>query len=637
MGFLVEALHQRVPEYAVLYERSLQEPEAFWRGVAHLLSWDRFPTQIRSVRVAPPEVQIRWYEDGLLNAAYNAVGRHAKQSPQRVAFYWEPDDPQKEGRMLTYADLERDMQTMAGILRYLGVQKGDRVAIYLPMIPEAIAATLACAQIGAVHTVVFAGFSVEALRSRLIDSGAKVLITTEKSPRGGKETALYQQALQAVVGTAVEHLLVIDEPPDPFRPSSHMEYSYQALREKVVPDTAYPAMQAEDPLFILYTSGSTGKPKGLLHTTGGYLVYAAHTFQLVFDYRPEDVYFCAADIGWITGHTYLVYGPLCNGATQVLFQGTPTHPTPARLWEIVDKYGVSILYTSPTAIRALMREGDSWVHRTRRTSLRLLGSVGEPINPEAWRWYHEVVGQKRCPIVDTWWQTETGGICLSPIPKLHAVQKPGSATYPLPGIESALLDENGREIAGPGEGILVLKGFWPGQARTLWGDPRRFYETYFAPAPGYYYTGDGARLDEEGCSWVFGRIDDVLKVSGHRLGTAEIESALVAHPAVAEAAVVGYPHPIKGEGIYAFVVLQKQAVPPTEAELVETVRLQIGPIAKPDVIQIVPDLPKTRSGKIMRRILRKIVRGESDFGDTSTLAEPSIVEQLWAGRRPLPV
>ena len=644
MDFWRELLRRQAPAYADLYERSLREPEAFWKEAKEILSWDRFPTKIRHYEVHIPEnsfdtprVDIRWYEDGLLNAAYNAVGRHAQATPDRIALYWEPDHPDAPSRPLTYAELEREVHQIAGILKHLGIQKGDRVAIYLPMIPEVIAAMLACAQIGAIHTVVFAGFSTEALRARIMDSQAKLLITTEHSPRGGKVTPLYQQAVPATEGTPIEHILVIDSPDRPFSARVANHHSYQSLRQQVAPYTEYPSMQAEDPLFILYTSGSTGKPKGLLHTTGGYLVYAAHTFRLVFDYRSEDVYFCAADVGWITGHTYLVYGPLCNGATQVLFQGTPTYPTPARLWEIVDKYGVSILYTSPTAIRALMREGDHWVHQSKRARLRLLGSVGEPINPEAWRWYHEVVGRGRCPIVDTWWQTETGGICLSPLPALHAVQKPGSATYPLPGIEPVILDTEGKERTAPGEGILLLKGTWPGQARTLWGDPKRFYEVYFAPYPGYYYTGDGAKVDEDGCFWIYGRIDDVLKVSGHRLGTAEIESALVAHPAVAEAAVVGYPHPVKGEGIYAFVVLHKEAVPPSENELIEAVRQQVGPIAKPDAIQIAPDLPKTRSGKIMRRILRKIVAGERDFGDTSTLADPLVVEALWEGRRSLPV
>jgi acetyl-CoA synthetase len=643
MAFWLEAAQRLAPQYAALYARSIREPDTFWKEIAEILTWARFPTKISHFAIhhptSPtdkPHVDIRWYEDGLLNAAYNTVGRHARSHPDRVAFYWEPDHPDTPGRQITYAELEKEVHHVAGILRHLGIQKGDRVAIYLPMIPETIAAMLACAQIGAIHTVVFAGFSTEALRSRLLDSQAKLLITTEESPRGGKVTPLYQQAIASAEGTAVEHILVIDTPEKPFAPPATHHHSYQALKASIPPYTDYPPMQAEDPLFILYTSGSTGKPKGLLHTTGGYLVYTAYTFRLVFDYKPEDVYFCAADVGWITGHSYLVYGPLCNGATQVLFQGTPTYPTPGRLWQIVDKYGVSILYTSPTAIRALMREGDRWVHQSRRDRLRLLGSVGEPINPEAWRWYHDVVGKGQCPIVDTWWQTETGGISISPLPALHNVQKPGSATYPLPGIQPVLLTPEGQELSSPGEGILALKGSWPGQGRTLWGDAQRFYEVYFAPYPGYYYTGDGARIDEDGCFWIYGRIDDVLKVAGHRLGTADIESALVAHPAVAEAAVVGFPHPIKGEGIYAFVVLQKDMPPPTEAELIETVRQQVGPIAKPDVIHIAPDLPKTRSGKIMRRILRKIATGERDFGDTSTLADPAVVEVLWEGRRPLP-
>ncbi len=644
MPFWLETLRRHAPQYAALYERSIKEPDAFWKEAAEILTWTRFPTKISHFVIhhptSPadkPHIDIRWYEDGLLNAAYNAVGRHARSHPDRIAFYWEPDHPDTRGRQITYAELEKEVHHIAGILRHLGIRKGDRVAVYLPMIPETIAAMLACAQIGAIHTVVFAGFSVEALRSRIQDSQARLLITTELSPRGGKVTPLYQQAAAAAENTSIEHILIIDTPEKPFSPQAPHQHSYQALKATIPPSTDYPPMQAEDPLFILYTSGSTGKPKGLLHTTGGHLVYAAYTFRLVFDYQPEDIYFCAADVGWITGHSYLVYGPLVSGATQVLFQGTPTYPTPGRLWEIVDKYGVSILYTSPTAIRALMREGERWVYQSRRERLRLLGSVGEPINPEAWRWYHDVVVKGQCPIVDTWWQTETGGICISPLPSLHNVQKPGSATYPLPGIQPVLLTPEGKEHTAPGEGLLALKGTWPGQARTLWGDPQRFYEVYFAPYPGYYYTGDGAKVDEDGCFWIYGRIDDVLKVAGHRLGTAEIESALVAHPAVAEAAVVGFPHPIKGEGIYAFVVLQKDALPPPEAELIETVRQQVGPIAKPDVIQIAPDLPKTRSGKIMRRILRKIVGGERDFGDTSTLADPSVVELLWEGRRPLPV
>ncbi len=553
MPFWLETLRRHAPQYAALYERSIVEPDAFWKEAAEILTWTRFPTKISHFVIhhptSPadkPHIDIRWYEDGLLNAAYNAVGRHARSHPDRIAFYWEPDHPDTRGRQITYAELEKEVHHIAGILRHLGIRKGDRVAVYLPMIPETIAAMLACAQIGAIHTVVFAGFSVEALRSRIQDSQARLLITTEPSPRGGKVTPLYQQAAAAAENTSIEHILIIDTPEKPFSPQAPHQHSYQALKATIPPSTDYPPMQAEDPLFILYTSGSTGKPKGLLHTTGGYLVYAAYTFRLVFDYKPEDIYFCAADVGWITGHSYLVYGPLVSGATQVLFQGTPTYPTPGRLWEIVDKYGVSILYTSPTAIRALMREGERWVHQSQREQLRLLGSVGEPINPEAWRWYHDVVGKGQCPIVDTWWQTETGGICISPVPSLHNVQKPGSATYPLPGIQPVLLTPEGKEFSAPGEGILALKGTWPGQARTLWGDPQHFYEVYFAPYPGYYYTGDGAKVDEDGCFWIYGRIDDVLKVAGHRLGTAEIESALVAHPAVAEAAVVGFPHPIKG-------------------------------------------------------------------------------------------
>ncbi len=628
----------KLRSYLDFYQYSLSNESDFWLRQAKLLAWERFPSMANESRLAPSEVVIRWFADGALNAAYNCVGRHAQKTPDRIALYWEPDDPRALTRQITYAELEREVHQMAGILRHLGIQKGDRVAIYLPMIPEAVIAMLACAQIGAVHTVVFGGFSAQALRLRLEHAQAKLLLTTPRGQRGGKTIPLYEEALKAIPTPGLQKLLLIDTPEMPHQPQSDLEVSYQALRQTVAPYTTYPPMQAEDPLFILYTSGSTGKPKGLLHTTGGYLVYATYTFQLVFDYQPQDIYFCTADLGWITGHSYLVYGPLSSGATQVFFAGTPTHPTPARLWEIVDKYGVSLLYTSPTAIRTLMREGDHWVRQTSRHTLRLLGSVGEPINPEAWQWYYRVVGAGRCAILDTWWQTETGGICISPLPRLHSVQKPGSATYPLPGIQAALLDAQGREIEGPGEGILVLKGFWPGQARVLWGDPKRFYETYFAPYPGYFYTGDGARRDEEGCLFIIGRIDDVLNVSGHRLGTAEIESALVSHPAVAEAAVVGFPHPIKGEGIYAFAVLRSgyDSAPALTEELVYTVRQTIGPIAKPDHIQFVPDLPKTRSGKIMRRILRKIVRNENDFGDISTLANPEIVSAIWETRKVIP-
>ncbi len=604
----------------------------FWLSRAGLLDWVRFPSQAGEWRFSDQEVFIRWYADGQLNPAFNCVDRHAARTPDRIALYWEPDDPAEAPRQYTYKALLEEVQAFAGVLAKLGIQKGDRVAIYLPMIPEAVVAMLACARIGAVHTVVFAGFSAQALAERLRDSGARLLICADEGRRGGKTLPLKAQADQAVAqAPTVEKVLVVRRTGGaiPFSPPRDLWYHEE--REKARPFSEAPPHEAETPLFILYTSGSTGKPKGLLHTTGGYLVYALHTFLEVFDYKPEDVYFCTADVGWITGHTYLVYGPLAAGATVVLFEGVPLYPTPARYWEVVDRYKVTIFYTAPTAIRALMREGEQWVQRTSRKTLRILGSVGEPINPEAWRWYYEVVGEGRCPIVDTWWQTETGGILISPRPFQTAL-KPGSATLPLPGIEPAILDASGQEIAGPGEGVLVLKKSWPGQARTLWGDHGRFVQTYFRPYPGYYFTGDGARRDEDGYYWITGRVDDVLNVSGHRLGTAEIESALVAHPAVAEAAVVGYPHPIKGEGIYAFVTL-KAGYPVSEAleaELRETVRQHIGPIAKPDVIHFVPDLPKTRSGKIMRRILRKLVRGETDFGDTSTLADPGVVQQLMA-------
>ncbi|MCS7296973.1 MAG: acetate--CoA ligase [Bacteroidia bacterium] len=614
--------------------------QAYWLDRAKLIDWIQFPTQGGEFSFTPPQVFIRWFADGKLNAAINCVDRHARRFPERLALIWEPDDPSEPNRKLTYGELLKEVQQFAGVLKRAGVQPGDRVGIYLPLIPEAIIAMLACARIGAVHTVVFAGFSTEALTSRLQDAQAKVLITADEGVRGGKIIPLKVQADQAVAhAPTIEKVILIRRTGAkvPLQPGRDIEYAEARLYDP--PFEEAQAMEAEDPLFILYTSGSTGKPKGLLHTTGGYLVYAAHTFDLVFQYKPEDIYFCTADVGWITGHTYVVYGPLAHAATVVIYEGTPLYPSPSRYWEIVDKYGVTIFYTAPTAIRALMRAGDEWVKKTARHSLRLLGSVGEPINPEAWRWYYEIVGNSRCPIVDTWWQTETGGILISPIPGQTPL-KAGSATFPLPGIQPALLDTEGKEIQGPGEGILVIKSSWPGQARTMWGDHQRFIQTYFQPYPGYYFTGDGAKRDEEGYYWITGRIDDVLNVSGHRLGTAEIESALVSHPYVAEAAVVGFPHPVKGQGIYAFVLL-KTDIPSYDtdtlkAELIETVKRVIGSIAKPDVIQIAPDLPKTRSGKIMRRILRKLVIGEEDFGDTSTLADPSVIEKLKAGYEPIP-
>lgn len=612
----------------------------YWLERAKLLDWYEFPTQEGEYSFYPPHVSIRWFGDGWLNASYNCVDRHAQRTPERIALFWESDDPAEPSRSLTYGELLTEVQLFAGVLRDLGVEKGDRVGIYLPMIPEAIIAMLACARIGAIHSVVFGGFSAEALASRLQDAEAKVLITADEGKRGGKIIPLKHQADEALTrAPSVQKVILIQRTGAAVPLKASRDFLYAELRSQARPFTEAPAMEAEHPLFILYTSGSTGKPKGLLHTTGGYLTYAAHTFELVFQYRPEDVYFCTADVGWITGHSYIVYGPLAHGATTVIFEGTPVYPTPSRYWEIVDKYGVSIFYTAPTAIRTLMRQGDSWVQRTARKTLRLLGSVGEPINPEAWRWYYEVVGEGRCPIVDTWWQTETGGILISPIPHQTPL-KAGSATLPLPHIQSALLDTQGKEIEGPGEGALVIKNSWPGQARTMWGDHKRFMDTYFAPYPGYYFTGDGARRDEEGYYWITGRMDDVLNVSGHRIGTAEVESALVSHPAVAEAAVVGFPHPIKGEGIYAFVLLRADY--PVEnpealkAELVEVVRKVIGPIAKPDVIQIAPDLPKTRSGKIMRRILRKIIVGDMNFGDISTLADASVIEKIIATKEPLP-
>ncbi|MCX8113234.1 MAG: acetate--CoA ligase [Bacteroidia bacterium] len=611
-----------------------------WLEQARLIDWERFPEQEGEYNFVPPHVYIRWFADGSLNAAYNCVDRHAARTPDRIALIWEPDDPKAPPVKLTYQALQAEVQRFAGVLKHLGVEQGDRVAIYLPMIPEAIIAMLACARIGAIHTVVFGGFSAEALAGRLIDASAKVLITADEAYRGGKVIPMKARADAAVSeARCVQHVILIRHTGASVPFTSGRDVEYAQIKESILPFTDAPAVEAEHPLFILYTSGSTGKPKGVLHTTGGYLTYAVHSFKTVFQYQPDDVYFCTADVGWITGHTYIVYGPLACGATVVIYEGIPNYPSPSRYWEIVDKYGVTIFYTAPTAIRALMRLGDSWVKGTSRKTLRLLGTVGEPINPEAWQWYHKVVGEERCPIVDTWWQTETGGILISPIPNKTRL-KPGSATHPLPGIIPALMDAEGKEISGPGEGALVIKTSWPGQARTMWGDHERFMQTYFAPYPGYYFTGDAARRDEEGYYWIIGRMDDVLNVSGHRLGTAEIESALVSHPAVAEAAVVGFPHPIKGEGIYAFVLLKAGIHVPDEeelrAELIKTVDKVIGPIAKPDLIHFAPDLPKTRSGKIMRRILRKLIVGETDFGDISTLADPSVVEKLLSTRKPLP-
>ncbi|MFN3310926.1 MAG: acetate--CoA ligase [Thermomonas sp.] len=614
-----------------------QTPEAFWAGLAQRLEWYKVPTQIKDVSYDLREFRIRWYADGELNASVNCLDRHLAEHGEKVALMFEPDDPAAPGQRITYRELHARVCRLANALRNLGVRKGDRVTIYLPMIPEAVVAMLACARIGAVHMVVFGGFAPHSIADRIADCGSKLIITADEGVRGGRKVPLkvnVDEALKLPGTQSVETVLVVRRTGAAVPMQMPRDRWFDAVVDGQ-PETCEPErMNAEDPLFILYTSGSTGKPKGVLHTTGGYLAWASYTHALAFDLKPDDVYWCTADIGWVTGHSYIVYGPLANACTQVLFEGVPNYPDVSRFWQVVDKYRVSIFYTAPTAIRALMREGEAPVKRTSRQSLRVLGSVGEPINPEAWRWYYEVVGDSRCPVVDTWWQTETGGILIAPIPGATDL-KPGSATRPLPGIRAALVDANGARLDGACEGNLVLLDSWPGQMRTVYGDHQRFIDTYFKTYPGMYFTGDGCRRDADGDYWITGRVDDVINVSGHRIGTAEVESALVAHPKVAEAAVVGFPHDLKGQGIYAYVTLVagEQESDALRAELVAWVRHEIGPIATPDAIQFAPALPKTRSGKIMRRILRKIAENAPEqLGDTSTLADPSVVDALVRGR-----
>ena len=617
--------------YRATYEASIRDPEAFWGEHGKRIDWIRPYSRVKNCSFAANSVSIRWYEDGTTNVALNCIDRHLKNRSDQTAIIWEGDDP-SESKHITYRELHDEVCRFANILRHLGVGKGDRVTIYLPMIPEAAFAMLACARIGAIHSVVFGGFSPDALANRIEGCGSKVVITADEGLRGGRKVPLKANVDKALdtVGGVVEHVIVVRRTGgkvdmDPVRDVWHHEAASKVLNECPCEE-----MNAEDPLFILYTSGSTGKPKGVLHTTGGYLVYASMTHQYVFDYRDGEIHWCTADVGWVTGHSYIVYGPLSNGATTVMFEGIPTYPTISRFWEIIDKHKVNTFYTAPTAIRSLMGVGEEPVKKTSRASLRILGSVGEPINPEAWEWFHGVVGDGRCPIVDTWWQTETGGILITPLPGAIKL-KPGSATKPFFGIRPEIVDAGGNVLEGPCEGNLVIADSWPGQTRTLYGDHGLFMNTYFSTYPNKYFTGDGCRRDADGDYWITGRVDDVINVSGHRMGTAEIESSLVAHPMVSEAAVVGYPHDIKGQGIYAYVTLNIGVVPSEvlRKELVAWVRKEIGPIASPDVIQFAPGLPKTRSGKIMRRILRKIA--EDDFGslgDTSTLADPAVVDDL---------
>jgi acetyl-CoA synthetase len=618
--------------YNEMYQHSVTSNEAFWAEQAQRVDWIKPFNKIKDVSFAKDDLHIRWFYDGTLNVCYNCVDRHLPSKGDDVAIIWEGDDPARD-LTITYRELHERVCRFANSLKVLGAKKGDRVTIYMPMIPEAAIAMLACARIGAVHSVVFGGFSPEALAGRIHDCESNIVITADEGLRGGKSIPLKANVDAAATHpdvTTLERVLVVRNTGNSIEWVDGRDAWLHEVEAEVENDCPCEEMGAEDPLFILYTSGSTGKPKGVLHTTGGYLVYASMTHEYVFDYHPGDVYWCTADVGWVTGHTYIVYGPLANGAVTLMFEGVPNYPTSSRFWEVCDKHQVNICYTAPTAIRALMREGDEPVKRTSRKSLRLLGSVGEPINPEAWEWYYHVVGDGHCPIVDTWWQTETGGILISPLPGATAL-KPGSATTPLFGIQPAIVDGDGQVLEGAVEGNLVITDSWPGQMRTVYGDHQRFFETYFATFEGAYFTGDGARRDEDGYYWITGRVDDVLNVSGHRMGTAEVESALVAHHDVAEAAVVGYPHDIKGQGIYAYVTLMEgvEASDDLRVELQQWVRKEIGPIAKPDLIQWAPGLPKTRSGKIMRRILRKVAADDyGELGDTSTLADPAVVDDL---------
>jgi acetyl-CoA synthetase len=615
--------------YQEMFERAARDPDGFWSEQSRRIAWMKGPTRIKNTSFAGG-VSIKWFEDGTLNASANCLDRHLATHGDKTAIIWESDDP-SVSKHVTYRELHEQVCRLANAMKGLGVKKGDRVTIYLPMVPEAAVAMLACARIGAVHSVVFGGFSPDSLANRIQDCTSELLITADEGRRGGRKVPLKANADEALRNCpGVKNVIVVKVTGGNVPMQSGRDHDYATLCSASSPNCPPLEMSAEDPLFILYTSGSTGKPKGVLHTTGGYVVWASFTHEYVFDYHPGEIYWCTADVGWVTGHTYIVYGPLANGATTLMFEGIPNYPDSSRFWQVVDKHKVNIFYTAPTAIRALMRDGEAPVRKTSRKSLRVLGSVGEPINPEAWLWYDRVVGEHRCPIVDTWWQTETGGILISPLPGATAT-KPGSATRPLPGVRPIIVDNDGHELHGPCEGNLCLADSWPGQMRTVFGDHERFVQTYFSTFKGLYFTGDGARRDADGYYWITGRVDDVINVSGHRMGTAEVESALVAHPKVAEAAVVGFPHELKGQGIYAYVTLKLGEEPSEDLrkELVTWVRKEIGPIASPDAIQWAPALPKTRSGKIMRRILRKIAANETDsLGDTSTLADPAVVNEL---------
>jgi len=623
--------------YADLYAHSVNDNEAFWSDQAGRIDWIKPFTKVKDVSFAKDDLHIKWYEDGTLNVCYNCVDRHLEAKGDDTAIIWEGDDPNRD-LTITYRQLHERVCKFANSLKALGAKRGDRITLYMPMIPEAAVAMLACARIGAVHSVVFGGFSPDALAGRIIDCESNIVVTADQGLRGGKVVPLKANVDAAAANpgvTTLEKVLVVRNTGGDIDWVEGRDAWLHDLEDEVDADCPCEEMGAEDPLFILYTSGSTGKPKGVLHTTAGYLVFAAMTHEYVFDYHPGDVYWCTADVGWVTGHSYIVYGPLANGAITLMFEGVPNYPTSSRFWEVCDKHSVNIVYTAPTAIRALMRDGDEPVKSTSRKSLRLLGSVGEPINPEAWLWYYNVVGEGRCPIVDTWWQTETGGILITPLPGATDL-KPGSASKPFFGIQPAVVDAEGGVLEGAAGGNLIITDSWPGQMRTVYGDHERFIETYFSAYEGAYFTGDGVRRDEDGYYWITGRVDDVLNVSGHRMGTAEVESALVAHPHVAEAAVVGYPHDIKGQGIYAYVTLMGgiEASDELKAELQKWVRKEIGPIAKPDLIQWAPGLPKTRSGKIMRRILRKVAADDfGELGDTSTLAEPAVVDDLIENRQ----